>query len=87
MQNHNKMPWSALSGIDFQKDFSLGLGYANQFKQKYRIHFVLQNKAEFCNDGDVSIMESPLWYNKHLINGVNFAFNTGIIKKLGLYLT
>ena len=60
IQNHKKMSWYALSGIDFQKVFfSLGLGYASQFKQNIQNPFwkdVLQNSAEFCNDvkNDVS---------------------------------
>ena len=83
------MSWYVLSGIDFQNFFSLGLGYASQFKQNTDNPFwkdVLHNWSEFCNDIKIEsvnhVLESPLWYNKHLINRVNFCiqdrYNKGI---------
>ena len=79
IQNHESATWCDLSGIDFQKVFTLGSGYARQFKQNIHNQFwkdVLENWAEFCNvlkcETIHHVLESPLWYNKNLLYGENF---------------
>ena len=67
------------------------LGYASQFKQNIHNPFwkdVHQNWTEFCNDIKIEsvnhVLESPLWNNKHLINGVNFCIQDWYNKRIRL---
>ena len=79
IQNSKNVSWYTLSGIDFQKLFKFGMGYAKRFKQNLQNPFwkdVLQNWADFCKDVKIDsinqILDSPLWYNENLLNGTDF---------------
>lgn len=78
IQNSQDNSWYALSNIDFQKVFSFGSGFASHYKQHIYNPFwkeILQNWAEFCNTIKIEsidqVLNSPLWYNKNLLNGGN----------------
>ena len=79
IQNSKNVSWYTLSGIDFQKLFKFGMGYAKRFKQNLQNPFwkdVLQNWADFCKDVKIDsvnqILDFPLWYNENLLNGIDF---------------
>ena len=79
IQNSKNISWYSLSGIDYQKHFSFGMGYAKYLRQILRNPFwkdVLQNWAEFCKEVKTEsikqILDSPLWYNQNLLNGLDF---------------
>ena len=71
IQNSKNISWYSLSGIDYQKLFSFGMGYAKYLRQNLQNPFwkdVLQNWAEFCKEVKTEsikqILDSPLWYNQ-----------------------
>ena len=66
----------------FQKFLSLGQGYANNIKQDTENPFwkeILQNWFDYCNNVKIetinNILDSPLWYNRNLLNGENLCIN------------
>ena len=80
--NSENNSWYALSKIDFQKFLSLGQGYANNIKQDTENPFwkeILQNWFDYCNNVKIEtinhILDSPLWYNRNLLNGENLCIN------------
>lgn len=82
IQSNENKTWYDLSGIDFEKVFTLGSGYARQCKQTIHNPFwkdMLQNWADFCNAVSCEtvdqVVESPLWFNKNLLNGENFCIH------------
>ena len=82
IQSHENKTWYDLSDIDFEKVFTLGSGYARQCKQIISNPFwkdMLQIWADFCNAVSCEtvdhVVESPLWYNKNLLNGENFCIH------------
>ena len=90
IQNSKNISWYSLSGIDYQKLFSFGMGYAKYMRQNLQNPFwkdVLQNWAEFCKEvkteSITQILDSPLWYNQNLLNGLDFYIrdwhNKGIV--------
>ena len=95
MQNSKNVFWYMLAGIDFQKLFKFGMGYAKRFKQNLQNPFwknVLQNWADFCKDYKIDSinqnLDSPLWYNENLLNGIDFCIldwhDKGIILVSGI---
>ena len=79
IQNDRNVSWYTLSGIDFHKLFTLGIGYAKTLSQNMQNPFwkdVLQNWAEFCKEFKIEsirqVLDSPLWYNQNAVNGNNF---------------
>ena len=66
IQNSKNVSWYTLSGIDVQKIFKFGMGYAKRFKQNLQNPFwkdVLQNWTDFCKDVKIDsinqILDSP----------------------------
>ena len=49
---------------------------------------ILNGWISICNSIDIEktqdILDSPLWYNKKLINGNNFCIMSGIERELGM---
>ena len=79
IQNSKNISWYSLSGIDYQKRFSFGMGYAKYLRQNLQNPFwkdVLQNWAVFCKEVKTEsikqLLDSPLWYNQNLLNGLDF---------------
>ena len=79
IQNSKNISWYSLSGIDYQKLFSLGMGYAKYLRKNLQNPFwidVLQNWAEFCKEVKTEsikqILDTPLWYNQNLLNSLDF---------------
>ena len=90
IQNSKHVSLYILSGIDFQKLFTLGMGHAIQLKQTLQNPFwknVLQNWAELCKEVKIEsvnqVLNSPVWYNQNLLNGSDICiqdlYNKGII--------
>lgn len=82
IQNSENVSWYALAEIDFQKLFTLGHGYSYTRSADIKNPFwkdILQNWFEFCNTIEIEsiqhILDSPLWFNRHLNHGQNFCFN------------
>ena len=79
VHNSKNISWYSLSCIDYQKLFSFEMGYAKSLRQNLQNPFwkdVLQNWAEFCKEVKTEsikqILDSPLWYNQNLSNGLDF---------------
>ena len=94
IQNDRNVSWYTLSGIDFHKLFTLGIGYAKTLSQNMQNPFwkdVLQNWAEFCKEFKIEsirqVLDSPLWYNQNAVNGNIFLFGIGMKKASNLYRT
>ena len=71
--------WCSVSNTDFGKLLNFGLGYiktalANIVKSFWK--GILNNWISFCNSIDIEnntgYLDSPVWYNKKLINENNF---------------
>ena len=66
IQNDRNVSWYTLSGIDFHKLFTLGIGYAKTLSQNMQNPFwkdVLQNRAEFGKEFKIEsirqVLDSP----------------------------
>ena len=71
--------WCSVSNIDFGKLLNFGSGYIKTALTNMVNPFwkdILNDWISFCNSIDIEktqdILDSPLWYNKKLINGNNF---------------
>ena len=71
--------WCSVSNIDFGKLLNFGSGYIKTALTNMVNPFwkdILNDWTSFCNSIDIEntqdILDSPLWYNKKLINGNNF---------------
>ena len=71
--------WCLVSNIDFGKLLNFGSGYIKTVPTKIVNPFwkdILNDWISFCNSIDIEktqdVLDSPLWYNKKLINGDNF---------------
>ena len=94
IQNDRNVSWYTLSGIDFHKLFTLGIGYVKNLSQNMQNPFwkdVLQNWAEFCKEFKIEsirqVLDSPLWYNQNAENGNIFLIGIGMKRASNLYRT
>ena len=78
IKNSKNSLWYSLSNIQFEPLFNMGWGYSIQVNENIANPFwkeILRHWNEFCSMVNVEtvwqILDSPLWYNKNLIQGTN----------------
>lgn len=79
VKHSDSISWYTLSKINILNLFSLGPGYVNEITKDIDNPFwkdILKNWHDFCNLVEIetvqNVLDSPVWYNKNLINGYNF---------------
>ena len=79
IQNSKNSLWYSLSNIEFGTLFNMGSGYPLQINKNLTNPFwkeILRHWNEFCDLVNVEtvcqILNSPLWYNKNLTQGINY---------------
>ena len=96
VKHSDSISWYTLSKINILNLFSLGPGYVNEITKDIDNPFwkdILKNWHDFCNLVEIetvqNVLDSPVWYNKNLINGYNFCiwdwFKRGIRQVSDLY--
>lgn len=78
IQNSNSSHWYSLSNIEFETLFNMGSGYSLRVIENISNPFwkdILQSWNKFCDSVNVQtiyqILNSPIWYNKNLMQGAN----------------
>lgn len=78
IQNSNSSHWYSLSNIEFETLFNMGSGYSLRVIENISNPFwkdILQCWNKFCDTVNVEtiyqILNSPIWYNKNLMQGAN----------------
>ena len=83
--------WCSVLNVDFGILLRFGSGYIKTALTNTVNPFwkdILNDWISFCNSIDIEktqdILDSPLWYNKTLINGKNSVFVSGKERELGM---
>ena len=82
IKQSDNVSWCSVSNINFEKIFNLGSGFIKTLMVNIQNPFwknILKDWTSFCDCIDIEktkhILDTPLWYNKKLINGHDFYIN------------
>ena len=82
IKQSDNVSWCSVSNINFEKLFNLGSGFIKTMMVNIQNPFwknILNDWTSFCDCIEIEktkdILDTPLWYNKKLINGHDFYIN------------